>query len=40
VRIWITSFDMFVMLQSGAAGKSMIGVRIDHIFLCIKDTGE
>lgn len=40
VRIWITSFDMSLMLQSEAAGKSMIGVRIDHIFLCIKDAGE
>lgn len=40
MRIWFTSSEMSVMLQSEAAGKSMIGVRIDHIFLCIKDAGE
>lgn len=28
------------LLQSEAAGKTMIGVRVDHIFLCIKDAGE
>lgn len=28
------------LLQSEAAGKTMIGVRVDHIFLCIRDAGE
>lgn len=39
IRIYATKFDMYMMLQSEAAGRSMIGVRIDHIFLCIKDAG-
>lgn len=40
MTIYFTSSESLVMLQSEAAGISMMGVRIDHIFLCIKDAGD